>query len=418
MKRILVALAILAFATSLWAAGSGESGAQPKAVKLSIILTNYGRFKPQFDQYLGQFAKKELAAKKIDVTYELELPSDPNLIKTRLASGDTPDIFSLHAAFDAPTFEKGGYLPDLSKEPFVAKLLDSVRQIVTINGKVFGVPMESFTWSYIYNKDIFAKYGLTPPNTLSEMKKVADTLKSNGVAPFVLPYKDSYFAGWLAQLSFCAIAGKEIPDWWDRVNKGQASMGELRDKGMFGIIDLVNANGTPRALEVGADDGVASFAKGEGAMLVTGPWYSDSILKVNPDFKLGLAALPVDDNPADTMVMLAVSIALTVHPKSPNKAVGIDFLNYILDDQDSSAFFQSLKFNKLAKNQDIPSFPWTEEGTKYVMAGRTYKDRAIPNSPNDTMGKMAQLYYAKQISQQQFIDEIDKAWKKSIEIGG
>jgi raffinose/stachyose/melibiose transport system substrate-binding protein len=180
---------------------------------------------------------------------------------------------------------------------------------------------------------------------------------------------------------------------------------------------LVNANGNTNALEVDVDNGVANFAKGEAAMLVTGPWYSDSILKVDPNFQLGLAALPVDDTPDHSMVMLAVSQVLTVHPKSPNKAVGIDFLNYILDDKDSSAFFKSLSFNKLAKNQEIPTFPWTAEGLTYLDAGRFYRDREIPNSPNDTLGSMAQLYYSKQITQQQFVDEIDKAWKKSVTLG-
>jgi raffinose/stachyose/melibiose transport system substrate-binding protein len=420
MKRfVFLAGAVFAVAAMGWSGGNREAAgtAGPKDVKLSIMLTGLGRFKPQFDQYLAQFAEKEKAAKNLNVTYELELPSDQSLIKTRLASGDAPDVYSLHAAFEAPTFARGGYLPDLTSEPFVAKLFDNVREVVTIDGRVFGVPMESFTWSYLYNKAVFDRYGLKAPQTLSEMKQVVATLKGNGVAPFVLPYKDAYFAGWLAQLSFCAIAANGVPGWWERVAKGQASLGELQQKGMFDIIDLVNANGTPRALEVGADDGVARFARGDGAMLVTGPWYADSVLKVDPDFKLGLAGLPVNDSTQDTMVMLAVSTAVTVWPKSPNKAVGVDLLNYILDDTDSSPFFEALRFNRLSKTQDIPTFPWTSDGLGYVEMSRTYRDRAIPNSPNDTLGRMAQLYYAGEITQDQFVSEVDQAWKKSVELG-
>jgi raffinose/stachyose/melibiose transport system substrate-binding protein len=391
---------------------------KPKAkdVKLNIMLTGQGRFKDQFDEYLTQFTKKELAEKNINVTYELELPAEKTLLKTRLASGDAPDIYSLHAAFDSADFEKGGYLPDLTNEPFAGKLLDDVREIVTINDKVFAVPMESFTWNYLYNKTIFEKYGLTPPTTLTEMKQVVETLNSNKVTPFLLPYKDHYFAGWLTQLAFCSIAANQIPDWWERMNKGEASFNELKDKGMFDIIDLVNANGSPRPLDVGADDGVAKFAKGEAAMLITGPWYSESILSVDPDFKLGLAGLPVNDDPTNTNVMLAVSSAITVNPEGKNKEVALDFINYILDDQDSSAFFEKLKFNKLATNQTIETLPWTTEGLTYVEKGFTYQDKAIPNAANDTMGKMSQLYYLGQLTQQQFVDEIDKEWKKSLEV--
>jgi raffinose/stachyose/melibiose transport system substrate-binding protein len=397
-------------------ASGGSVIDKPKKVELNLMLTGLGRFKEQFDQYLNQFAAKEKVEKGIDVTYNLELPSDGNLLKTRLASGDAPDIYSFHAAFDGPTFEKGGYLPDLSNEPFVGKLIDTIRNVVTINGKVVGVPMESFSWSYLYNKELFDKYGLKVPTTLSEMKQVVETLKSNNVTPFMHIYKEPSFPGWLTQLSFESVAAKQDPDWWERMNKGQASFSELKNKGMFDIIDLVNANGTKRALEVGTDDGLAKFANGEAAMLITGTWYADSILKTNPNFKLGLAALPVNDDPQSTMVNLAVSTTLTVYPQSPNKAVAVDFLNYILDDKDSSAFFEKLKFNKVAQNQQIQAFPWTEQGNQYVESGHSYLDQSIPQSANEALGKMSQSYFAGQVTQDQLIAELDKQWKKSLEV--
>ncbi|RED65517.1 ABC transporter substrate-binding protein [Cohnella lupini] len=397
-------------------ASNGAGTDTPKKAELTLMLTGLGRFKEQFDQYLKQFAAKEKAEKGIDVTYNLEVPSDANLLKTRLASGDAPDIFSFHAAFDGPIFEKGGYLPDLSGEPFVGKLIDTIRQVVTINDKVVGVPMESFSWSYLYNKEMFDKYGLKVPTTLSEMKQVVETLKSNGETPFMLAYKEASFPGWLTQLSFESVVAKQSPDWWDRMNKGEASFSELKDKGMFDIIDLVNGNGTKRPLEVGADDGLAKFANGEAAMLITGTWYADSILKANPNFKLGLGALPVNDDPESTMVNLAVSTTLSVYPESPNKAVATDFLNYILDDKDSSAFFDQLKFNKVAKDQQIETFPWTEQGNQYVESGHSYLDQSIPQSANEAIGKMSQSYFAGQISQDELVAEIDKAWKKSVQV--
>ncbi|MBW7457496.1 sugar ABC transporter substrate-binding protein, partial [Paenibacillus sepulcri] len=152
------------------------------------------------------------------------------------------------------------------------------------------------------------------------------------------------------------------------------------------------------------------------AMLITGTWYADSILKANPDFKLGLGALPVNDDPASTMVNLAVSTTLTVYPESPNKAVAVDFLNYILDDKDSSAFFDQLKFNKVASNQQISTFPWTEQGNRYVESGHSYLDQSIPQAANEAIGKMSQSYFAKQITQDQLIAELDKTWKNSLKV--
>lgn len=388
----------------------------PREVHLSFMLKGAGRFKDQYEQYLAQFTEKQLAEKNIKLTYDLELPTEGNLLNTRLASGEPPDIYLLHAVFDGDVFHRGGYLPDLSNEPFVDKLFDDVREVVTIDGKVFGVPLETFSWSYLYNKDIFNDLNLDPPSTLDEMEQVIETLHSNGITPFMLPYGRENFPGWTSQLSMSALAANYIPDWWDRMAEGEASLHELKDIGMFDIIDLVNANGPDRALEIGQDDGLAYFAQGEGAMLITGPWYADAILDVNPDFNLGLAGLPVSNNPNDAMVMLAVSNTLTVHPQSPNKDVAIDFLNYVLDDQDSSAFFESMKFNKIANNQDIDTFPWTADGIKYIEKGLTYLDQAIPPAPNEALQKLSQLYYSGQITQDELVDEMDKIWKRSIEL--
>ncbi|TVY04217.1 ABC transporter substrate-binding protein [Cohnella terricola] len=394
----------------------GEQGSVRK-VKLSIMLPLAGRFKDQFDGYLKQFAAKELAEKNIEVSYNLELPSDENLLPTRLASGDAPDIYSFNFATKGADFVKGGYAADLSNEPFVAKLTDSMREASKIDGKIYGVPMESFSWSYLYNKDIFEANNVTPPQTLSELKALAEKLKGNNVTPFVLAYKDSFVAGWPFFLSMQSIVNTKLPTWWDDMTTDKASFKDLKDNGLFDVVDVINANGNSNALELSAEDGIADFANGKAAMFVTGPWYSDSILKVNPNFNLGLGALPINDDPQSTKVVIAITTTLTAYPDGPNKDVALDFLNYILDDQDSSAFFESLKFNKVATNQTIKSFPWDEDAQNIVDAGQGFLGLTLPVAADQDKDKLAQAYYAKSISQDQYVDSVNKTWKKSVGAG-
>jgi glucose/mannose transport system substrate-binding protein len=51
--------------------------------------------------------------------------------------------------------------------------------------------------SLFYNKQIFAKHGLTPPSTLTELLDVCKTLKQAGVTPFATSYE-----GWVQNLLF------------------------------------------------------------------------------------------------------------------------------------------------------------------------------------------------------------------------
>lgn len=392
--------------------GTGGGSANGKSVSLKMFIAQ-PRLKEHYDKYIDAFVAKEKAEKNIDVTVQLEMPpadTAPQILKTRLASNDAPDVFAIHAVNEIPSFYKAGYLEDLSDQPFVGKLLESVKPSVTTeDGKIVAVPLETLSWGYLYNKTIFKEQGLTPPTTLTEMKAVIEKLKQNNITPFVLSDKESWIPQLFLPLTVGAMVNTEKPDFIDRMNKDEGSFSEL--KGMFNIIDLVYANGTKNGLEVGGDDGAAMFATGKAAMWVQGPWYAETILKSNPDIDFGVAALPINDNPDATMINLSTSTSLAVSKTSKNKEVALDFINYILDDKDSSAFYQALKFNPVATVHDYSSYPWVDDAMVYVKAGKSYQDPRIPQAVKDESGKALQSYIAGQISQDDIVTALDKAWK-------
>lgn len=395
--------------------GTDESqggSASGSTVNLKIFVAQ-PRLKEHYDKYIEQFKAKEKAEKNIEVNVQLEMPPADNaaqILKTRLASNDAPDVFAVHAVNEIPPFSKAGYLEDLSDQPFVDKLLDSVKPSVTdANGKIVAVPLETLSWGYLYNKDIFKEQGLEPPTTLTEMKAVVDKLKAAGITPFELAYKEAWVPQLFLPLTVGALTQSEHKDFLDKMNQDQGSFSDM--KAMFDAFDLVTANGTEKALEVGADDGAAAFATGKAAMWVQGPWYAETILKSNPDIHFGVAPMPINDNPADTRINLSTSTSLAVSSSSKNKEVALDFVNYILDDKDSSAFYEALKFNPVAKIHNFESFPWVDDAMKYVNEGKAYQDPSVPQAVKDESGKALQGYYSGQLNQQQVIDALDKAWK-------
>lgn len=389
----------------------GESTAEAKTVNLKMFIAQ-PRFKEQYDKYIEQFVAKEKAEKNIDVKVQMEMPNPDNasqILKTRLASNDAPDIFALHAINELPSFYKAGYVEDLSDQPFASKLLDSVKPSVTVDGKILAVPLETLSWGYLYNKKIFSDLNLTPPTTLSEMKQVVETLNKNNITPFELSYKEA----WVPQLFLPLVVGGLMntgnADFTERMNKNEGSFTEM--KAMFDIVDLVNSNGTAKALETSPDDGAAAFANGKTAMWVQGPWYAESILKNNPDVEFGVAALPINDDPNATLINLSASTSLVVSPTSKNKEVALDFINYVLDDKDSNDFFQSLKFNPVATIHTYEIYPWITDAMEYVKAGKSYQDPSIPQAVKDEVGKGLQSYFSKQMNQDEVLKALDKAWK-------
>ncbi|UUZ84942.1 extracellular solute-binding protein [Paenibacillus sp. P26] len=393
------------------------AAAGSKTVTLKVFLAQ-PRFKEQYDKMVADFTAKEKAEKNIDVKVQMEMPPSDQasqILKTRLASNDVPDVFSLHAINDIPTYYKAGYMEDLSKEPFAGKSLDSVKPAVTIDNKVVAVPLESLYWGYLYNKKIFADLGLKPPATLSEMKSVIETLKKNNITPFELAYKEQQWGQLFLPLTVGALVNTENKDFVDRMNSDKGSFSEIK-QALFATYDLVNANGTERPLEVSADNGAAAFAQGKAAMWVNGPWFAESILKANKDMQIGVAPFPVNDNPNATLINMSVSTSLAVASASKNKEVAKNFVNFVLDDKETNELFQSLKFNPLAKNHTFESYPWVTEALSYVKEGKSYKDPVMPPAVKDEVGKLLQSYVAKQVSQDDVISGLDKAWKNANKI--
>lgn len=420
-KTIFIAMVLFLLATAFcMASGAQEEKSGEKEVrKVELkVFMSFPRFQEQFETYFEQFKAKELAEKNIDVNIKLEMPNADQagqILKTRFASGDAPDVYTLHAIADIPAFYKAGYMEDLSQMDFTADLFDGVKNTVTRDGKVLALPLESLSWGYLYNKDIFNELGLTPPRTVSEMEEVAAALNTAGVTPFVLAFQESWIPQLMMALSLGGVVSSDVTDFVDRMNSGAASYEEVRQ--VFEIIDVIMANGTENPFEVGSMAGSTSFAKGEGAMWVQGPWMAESILEVNPEMNFGVAPLPVSDSRDGAMINLATSTSLAISPECENKDVAEDLMNYILDAQDSAALFEELKFNPVTSFHDYEIFPWIEEALSYVAEGYAYLDLSLPGAVTDETAQLLQSYYLKQVSQDEIIERLDNTWSGAVKAG-
>lgn len=395
--------------------GSGNSEA-PKVgdkVKLKVFLPQ-ARFKNIYENYFDEFAKKYEEENGVEVTFQLEMPGineASQILQTRLASDDSPDVFAVHAINEIPRFAKAGYLEDLTDQPFVENLLETPKEAVTNDGKVLAVPMETLHWGYLYNIDMFEKYDLELPLTITEMEAVTETLKENGETPFISSYQDQDVPQYYLPLEVGALVNTESTDFIDNMNNDSGSFADL--EAFFDMMDLQNANGTERPFETDSDQGSNKFANGEAAMWVMGPWYAETILAANEDFNFGVAPLPVNDNPEATMINTSVSTSLAVSSESKHKEVAKALVNYMLDEEDSGQVFQDLRFNPVTKFHDFEPYPWLTEALKYANEGKSYLDLSIPNAVKSESEKVLQSYLGGQIEKEEVIEALDRAWKQA-----
>jgi raffinose/stachyose/melibiose transport system substrate-binding protein len=409
-----IMLLVMSIALAIGLVGCKPSVQEPQKVTLKVFMT-FPRFQTQFEAYFEQFRVKYLEEKNIDVTIELEMPNSDQaaqILKARLSSNDAPDLFTLHAIADIPSFYEAGYLSDLSDQPFADDLLENVKDIVTYDGKVVALPLESLAWGYLYNKDIFADLGLTPPDTIAEMQNVVDVLKANDKTPFLLAFQESWIPQLMTALAIGGVVTSENPTFVDDMNAKTANYGDIAQ--IFDIIDIIMQNGTEKPLEVGNALASADFAAGKAAMWVQGTWQAQAILDINPNINIGCAPLPTSDSEDGALINLSVSTSLAVSPTSANKQVAMDLLNYILDPEDSTALFEELKFNPVATFHDYETYPWTDEAMSYVAQNRGYRDLSLPGAVTAEQASLLQAYYAGTVTKAEFIAQVDKVWKDSL----
>lgn len=389
---------------------SAAPAEKPREAELNIMMS-FPQFMEQWETYARQFEEKMLAEENIKVKVNLEMPASgeyESILQARLSGDDAPDLYTLHCN-NLGTYNDAGYLYDLSDQPLAGVIYDNVRETVTIDGKLLAVPIESQAWGVLYNKAIFEECGLSAPDTLSDLKAICATLTEKGYTPFMLAFQEQWVPQLMTGLTLGDIVSGKNMDWLERMYADKGSYEEVRE--IFDVIDLIMQNGTDRAMEEGSEAGAADFALGKAAMFVQGTWASNTIMTTNPDMQLGVFALPINEDPNCTRVNLSTSTTLAVHPDSQELDLALKFANYVLDEADSSALFQSCSFNPLATCHNYEAYSWVADASAYVAAGRAYQDLVLPSSVTDEQGRLLQEYYVGTVTVDEIVQRLDAAFQ-------
>jgi raffinose/stachyose/melibiose transport system substrate-binding protein len=261
-----------------------------------------------------------------------------------MSSNQTPDVFIQWGGSGLIDYVNSNKIADLTdfmnKDNYKDKFIDAGINQSSYNGKIYAVPVENVSVAgFFYNKDVFAKYGIQEPKTISELEAACDKLKANGVTPFALAnatkwtgsmyymYLATRYGGLQAFADAAAgkgsfensafeFAGNKIQDW---VKKGY-------------FIDGFNG--------MDDDSGQARQAlyKGDAAMDLMGSWFTGTVLGENPDFmsKLGFFAFPALDGSKEDQSLCAGTVGDNLYSISEtckDKEGAFKLIQYLLDDQ-------------------------------------------------------------------------------------
>ncbi|WP_380281353.1 extracellular solute-binding protein [Kitasatospora purpeofusca] len=296
MRRGIAASAlVVALAVSMAACGSSGSSSDGKAdgpVTLTYWDTsNATNEAPNYQELVKKF---EAANPGVKVDF-VNVPFDQaqNKLQTAMGAKGAPDVFRSEVGWTA-AFAKAGYLSPLDGTPAAAdsaKFQPSLIQQASYEGKLYGVPLVTDTLGLLYNKELFAKAGITAaPTTWDELKTAAAAVKEKaGVDGFWLKAADGYYA-----MPFLFGEGT---DTVDAKGKKITVAGPEAVKAVETYKSLFTAPGTAKA-DVTTDayaHMMDAFNSGKVAAIVQGPWEITNIYKGSAfadKANLGIAPVP------------------------------------------------------------------------------------------------------------------------------
>jgi raffinose/stachyose/melibiose transport system substrate-binding protein len=295
--------ALAAAAVFLVSAVGPLVGQSAKQVTLTIECSQ--AFKMPANPFFNQANIDAFQAKYPNIKVETLLLPDAQTtqtLQTKLATGEPSDLLVYNKVSAENELGAVNNMVDLSGEPWLARMKQP-DVLKAPDGKVYNFYMALQTGGVgiVYNKDIFAKFGLSIPTTYKEFLTLCEKLKADHITPLYGPFKDVWtFQIWPTTL-WGTYAAKKDPKLFDNLNSGKikwSSVPELADllargenlfkKGYFQKSCLSDDyNGAP-----------AAMSSGKYAMMIMGDWFVNDMVAKAPNVNLGIFPIPGYDDPA------------------------------------------------------------------------------------------------------------------------
>ncbi len=197
-KLLIMILPVLIITTLLFSGWSIFK--KKKSDKVTInwwLLSGGGGAEDERTKENRQYAA-DFMAENPNVTIEmtvLENEAFKQKIKAAINAGDPPDLFHSWGGGVMVEYANLGMLRDIT--PFVKKKLSKKIGIGALgvygyNGKYYGSPYDMGGVVFWYNKDIFAKCGVSVPKTFDDLLAIIPKIKAKGYVPISLGAGDKW----------------------------------------------------------------------------------------------------------------------------------------------------------------------------------------------------------------------------------
>jgi raffinose/stachyose/melibiose transport system substrate-binding protein len=279
----------------------------------------------QMNNLLGEYKKLN---PDVTINFRPTNPADYNAtLRLQLEGGTGPDLMYARSYATGQELFTAGFFKDTTSIPGVMSNFTEVNLAPwqMPDGKMFAVPFAAVSHGIYYNKTIFAKEGLTVPQTWEDFIKLCDALKAKGYTPLANGVADEWDT---LECLFLGMLPNFVGGATERLQY-ESGAKKLNDANFVAAFAAAGQLGPylPNGFEaVTYNDSQVLFNSQQAVMFFDGSWtmgvYADA------GFDWGVFAVPAPAG-RKTIVTFHPDMALTANTKSAYAAQAEAFLAWI-----------------------------------------------------------------------------------------
>ncbi|HEV3063752.1 MAG TPA: sugar ABC transporter substrate-binding protein [Chthoniobacterales bacterium] len=300
-------------------------------------LSSEGPMKAPLTKWLKESLPKELPGVTVADNYGPPIYQDGQQKFVVQGRKGKPDV--IESVLEGMiAYQRAGLLAPIDdlfdKWPDKDQFIPSTIKALTLNGKLYGVPYNTNVRVLLYRKDLFEKYGLTPPKTWDDFLQDAATIssKESGVAGLGLTTKNGSVRTFQEFISFFfEVNNGENPYKYDEAGKKWV-MNTTPEK-LAQVLKLYTdfffaatpsaANQNTRGNDYQATD--TDYVSGKSAMVPMGPWIysyrtSGDVAKKILEEETGVTPLPLPPGGVQATYLEVKPISINAFSKDKKDA--------------------------------------------------------------------------------------------------
>jgi maltose/maltodextrin transport system substrate-binding protein len=243
----------------------------------------------------------------------------PDKFQAAAGAGKGPDIFCWPHDRVGEWAKSGLIVPLAPTKRVRDEIEPSAWKAFTYRGKVWGYPLSIEAIGLVYNRALVG----TPPATFDEVMALDAKLKPQGKKALLWDYNKSFFTWPLLAGAGGYVFARNAAGELDPGNVGVNNAGAVAGAQM--LSRLIEQGHMPRGARYAEME--AGFARGEVAMMITGPWAWDNARKAGINFAVAPIPAVVPGQPTKPFVGV---LGCMVAAPSKHKDIAREFIEHHL----------------------------------------------------------------------------------------